>query len=421
MYNRKTTGYQKEINLFEAGKILYTSSVDISLPKGPSVNEREFCLGLQKTFGKRIHFLIPKPEKEIPEISSCRISFLKKCNYRNPYHLFLHQFHFAKKLQHILSCQQFDLVVTRLGLLPLGFLVGLTGKNIPLAIKHLTGKVDYGNLNDSALFHSLKNFIAIFHKTITKRILKKTIAVDTPTLAHLNAIKDTYKIGPDSVILIENATNTERFQPIDKNEAKKKCGLEKFNPIVGYVGGKPWERGGYELLSVAPAIIKKFPKVGFVIVGDGKGMAPLLNQIKRSKFSNIFYCPGLVDYKDVSLYMNSFDVGIAFDRPDRFSVVGNSNQKVRQYISCGKPVLATPGGNEFIVSHKLGSIIDTTKKDEIVNALEAWLSLNENDKILHSKKAVAFARESLSIEKAINQRVNFWNNRLQVYLQGKSR
>ena len=54
---------KKKINLFKNGKILYASSVDISLPKGPSVNEREFFFGLHKIFGERVGFLISKPKK----------------------------------------------------------------------------------------------------------------------------------------------------------------------------------------------------------------------------------------------------------------------------------------------------------------------------------------------------------------------
>jgi len=50
------------VDLTRKGAVLYISSVDISQPNGPGVNEREFVVFLSEKLGKRVSFILPKPE-----------------------------------------------------------------------------------------------------------------------------------------------------------------------------------------------------------------------------------------------------------------------------------------------------------------------------------------------------------------------
>ena len=400
---------ERKRDLFKNGRILYASSVDISLPKGPSVNEREFCWGLHKLLGDRISYLIPTPRKNINELLEYQVHFLKKCDYRNPCQFLLHQMDFSKKFRYTVASKKFDIIVTRLGLLPIGFYIGVQALDIPFVIKHLTASFDLTSIEDNKIIKYIKRTVSIMSKAVTSKIVKTTLAVDTPTMAHFQAIVRSYKMDPDAIMLIENAINTARFRLIDKYAARAKCSLDRFDPIIGYVGGRPWERGGEEMLSVAPKIIKRFPNAGFVIVGGGNGLDPLVKRIHKAGLGKYFHCPGIVDYDDVPVYINAFDIGIAFPRAYRFNLVGNSNQKIRQYIACGKPVVTTPGDNDFITNNKLGSVVNTKDIEGIVDALLRWLSLNENERKNHAYKSVAFARENFSIEKAVSKRIEFWN------------
>jgi hypothetical protein len=82
----------------------------------------------------------------------------------------------------------------------------------------------------------------------------------------------------------------------------------------------------------------------------------------------------------VQVFINAFDVAIPFDRPHPLSIVGNSNQEIRQYIPSDKPPVFTPGGNTFITKNKLGGVV--LKKDiaGIADVLVGgWHSPDEND------------------------------------------
>lgn len=401
-----------QFDLFKKGKLLYASSIDISLPKGPSINEREFCWGLNQLLHNRITFLLPEPTNFIDEITNYKISFTRRCNIRNPYIFLLHQLDFSRKLSHAIDNQRYDIIITRLGLLPIGFYYGIKNYDIPIAIKHLTGYTSIPRISGSKLGRFISSSIVRIHDIILKKILDRAFAFDTPTNEHVKGIKTNFNINSDSIALIENATNIDRFKPLDKNFAREKCGLNHFDPIIGYAGGMPWERGGEEMISIAPLIIKQFPNVGFVIVGGGYGLDSLISKIRSAGLEEHFICTGIIPYEEVPKFINSFDVGIAFDRSERFSVVGNSNQKVRQYISCGKPVLVTPGGNEFVSSNKLGNIVHTTDIVGLATIIKKWLLLSKHEQEEHSTKAVKFAREYLSVERAVTQRIEHWNHRL---------
>ena len=56
---------------------------------------------------------------------------------------------------------------------------------------------------------------------------------------------------------------------------------------------------------------------------------------------------GYVPFEKIPQYVNSLDVGVSISiREDRQV---NSELKVRQYLACGKPVVISPGSNEFVL------------------------------------------------------------------------
>jgi glycosyltransferase involved in cell wall biosynthesis len=166
------------------------------------------------------------------------------------------------------------------------------------------------------------------------------------------------------------------------------------------------------LIKVAPKIIAKYPRVGFIVVGGGKKMSLLYSLAQEKGVLSHFHFPGVVEFDSIPQYINSFDIGIAFDKVENFERVGNSNQKVRQYIACGKPVIATPGGSEFLEENGLGSVVDTRDPARLCASLLKWLSLTEENKIKHAIKATQFASANLTVEKMLKVRLDFWEHSL---------
>src|SRR5512138_3304680 len=125
------------MDLKTSGRVLYISSVDISIGNGPGVNEREFTLGLYAAIGDRAHFLIPKPVKDVAELP------VHTCTYAFPHHghnVLRLPFHMLSQLfaaHRLLSQQHFDMIVFRLDLVPLTPFLITKWHKVPYALKTL--------------------------------------------------------------------------------------------------------------------------------------------------------------------------------------------------------------------------------------------------------------------------------------------
>ena len=142
-------------------------------------------------------------------------------------------------------------------------------------------------------------------------------------------------------------------------------------------------------------------------------MGDLKKEAERLGVQDHFVFTGVIPYDAVPRYINAFDVAIAFDKAEILNSIGNSNQKIRQYIASGKPVITNPNGNEFITQNQLGSIVDPTDLDAFMVALRRWFSLTESEKISFAKKAAEYAQEHLSIMRKLEQRLDFCNRSLE--------
>jgi glycosyltransferase involved in cell wall biosynthesis len=101
-----------------------------------------------------------------------------------------------------------------------------------------------------------------------------------------------------------------------------------------------------------------------------------------------------------------------FDLEDCRYYVGSSNQKIRQHIACGKPVIATPRGNAFSEEAGLGTIVQNHHIQGFVAALKKWLDRYQEEKEEHERNAFKFAQRYFSVEKALADRIAFWSQRL---------
>jgi glycosyltransferase involved in cell wall biosynthesis len=165
------------------------------------------------------------------------------------------------------------------------------------------------------------------------------------------------------------------------------------------------------MIAMAPKLLSQYPSLGIVIVGGGNGLDKLRKQADELGIAEHCILPGSVPYEQVPYFVNAFDVGISFDISTRLTNIGNSSQKVRQYIACGKPVVSGIGGNLFLEQESLGTIVDPDDIEQITNAVNKWLSLPAREKEAHCHKAANYARKHLSINEALKDRLEFWNEK----------
>jgi glycosyltransferase involved in cell wall biosynthesis len=406
-------------DLRKDGRILYISSVDISRGNGPGVNEREFTLEFCKTFGERAHILVPKPEIRLTEINQHNFTFSRNHKRHRPIPFLQHQLSQLWLANALMKSGRFDFLIFRLSILPFAQSYIIRHYRIPCAIKTLgKGVGDVLRRQGGVVGKAL----APLNDVLVKDIITRAIAIDVCTEKYLTYVQERWALDAAKLCLIENATNTDRFYPLDEITARSKCNLSHFDPIVGFVGGRPWERGGTQMIELASRLLPQYPNLGIVIVGGGwhqlRGLDQLRKQAHELGVADHCVLPGQVPYERVPYFINAFDVGISLDKTETLSSVGNSSQKLRQYLACGKPVVSGPGGNLFLEREELGSIVNPDDINQITRAVTAWLSLTDDEKRAHCHRAVDFAQKHLSVKKTLDDRIEFWNNRLKVEQTG---
>jgi glycosyltransferase involved in cell wall biosynthesis len=400
------------IDLSKSGRVLYVSSVDISVGDGPGVNEREFVLALYKVLGGRAHFLIPRPHDPVPEVPTNVCSFSSPHKAHDFKLFFRHVTSTVELANRLLSRQNFDLIILRLDILPIAPFIIKQKHRKPYVLKTLGQgmlKAFDGKLG------ALGPVLAATNRFLTKNLARGALAVDSVSELMIEYLEQTLGLEPGKVVWIDNAVNTDRFYPASKQAARVELGLERFDPVIGYVGNLAYVRGGTQLVQVAPKLLEKYPDLGVVILGVGEGHQGMIDLAHQLGVSDHCIFPGYVPFEEVPRYANALDVGVSLLLPQHYAA---SEQKVRQYLACGKPVIAsTPGSSDFIGEANLGSLVQYDDLVSIAGEIDRWLSLSEIERAAFSKRASQYAQDHLSVDQAVAKRLAVWNERLNLRVE----
>lgn len=152
-------------------------------------------------------------------------------------------------------------------------------------------------------------------------------------------------------VYIPPSVDAELFNPSVK--APEKYDTEDF--VIGWLGNAKVHENNLELLADKLKDLAD-DSITLRIVGVGAELSPKLERELECLQIN---CE-LIDWVDhAPSVIASFDVGLAplcnteFDR-------GRSEEKVREYMACGKPVIASAiGENETLISEDTGILVNT--------------------------------------------------------------
>ncbi len=398
------------MDIAEHGRLLYVSLEDVSRPVGPGVNEREFMNVLLRRFGERARVLVPTPHGACTEVDDQRVTTFDAARRSNlPSYL-----HKLRLLEHqidtLLRNKSFDLVVARLAPFPFALLPVLK-HSVPLVIKTLGPGMKNTFSQRNTLKARAARLLSMPDELLLRLLVNNSIAVDSCTEQLMSLQKGRFGTDPEKFFLVENATNVERFSPEDAMAIKQRMGLDPNAPTIGYVGGLPAERGGRQMLDVCARLTTDFPSLTVVIVGGDEQHA-LYRQACQLGIEDRVLLPGVVAYENVPDYVRCFDIGFAFDRPDRLNTIGNSNQKVRQYLACGIAVVTSVESDSPLVRQRLCENVHSTDMASIEASVRKLLQRSPSAKQVHAQRARAFAEKFLSTDFALDQRLEFWNARL---------
>jgi len=194
---------------------------------------------------------------------------------------------------------------------------------------------------------------------------------------------------------IVNGVDTDKFRPRDKQEAKKRIGLED-KTVVGIVSRLDPIKRHDLLMRAFEAVQVRCPAAKLVVVGDGPERAHL--ERIRARMSD----PGSVIFlgqrDDVAEVYPAMDV---FVLPSENEGISNT---ILEAMSCGIPVVATAvGGNpELVTDGVSGTLVPPGKIQDLRRALRHYLE-KPGDRELHGRNARRDAVERFSLERMVRE------------------
>jgi glycosyltransferase involved in cell wall biosynthesis len=147
-----------------------------------------------------------------------------------------------------------------------------------------------------------------------------------------------------------------------------------------------------------------------VIVGSGEPVAGMQRRAAELGIAVRCHFAGYVPYRRIPLYVKSLDVGASISLLPERAV--NSELKVRQYLACGKPIVISPGGNEFVPEQGFGSVVEPNDIEAITREIERWLALGPVERDAFAERAARYMHEHLSMAAAIERRLRLWAERM---------
>ena len=153
------------------------------------------------------------------------------------------------------------------------------------------------------------------------------------------------EMGAKNVIVIPQGVDTNIMKNLPKDkELQKKYNINDNDKVVMYLGSILSHSGLDVIFNNMGKILKDIPEFRLLVVGDGPYLERLKLQSKQLGIYEKIIFTGFVPYKEVPRFCSLADLCINPFRMDGKYAFNDKLTPVKffDFLSCGKPVLATP-------------------------------------------------------------------------------
>jgi len=176
-----------------------------------------------------------------------------------------------------------------------------------------------------------------------------------------------YNAPVNKTFCIYNGIDMARFQNLrNSDEMKKELGIENFSYVVGMIGAFHDRKDFITFAAAASKVIKQQKDICFLLVGEGKNRPSIEEMVAEDEKGNMLFLGRRADVEDL---IQVFNIGVLCTN-SAIHGEGVSNSII-EYMSLGKPVIATEGGgtNEVIVDNENGYLLKHNGVDELAEKI----------------------------------------------------
>jgi glycosyltransferase involved in cell wall biosynthesis len=161
-------------------------------------------------------------------------------------------------------------------------------------------------------------------------------------------------IDPEKIRVIGNGVDPDRFEVMDRREARTKLGLPRDVSLVIAVGTLNEHKNHALLLSSFSQIAQSRPGMLLVILGEGHLRCQLEAQIKEKNLQDRVLLPGSQSNDVLKTWFNAADVSCLSSSREGWPNV------LMESLACGTPVVATRVGGvpEVIKTKEYGVLVE---------------------------------------------------------------
>lgn len=184
-------------------------------------------------------------------------------------------------------------------------------------------------------------------------------------------------IRENKVIVMHNALPLQEFHeltPDQKKEERRRLGINPDYRIIGTVTRLREEKGIKYLLEAAAEVLKVFPKIIFLIKGDGPLREELQNLSKKLNIEeNVIFYYGFV--RDIQEFYSIFDINVMA------SVTEGSPLALLEAMAMGKAIIATDiGGPKDILKDGETGLLVPVKNPRMLAHKIIYLLENDQER-----------------------------------------
>lgn len=237
------------------------------------------------------------------------------------------------------------------------------------------------------------------------RYLEKRVYAGADLILTISHRLSDYVVGmgapEENVRLLPLGVDTELFRPgVDSAGLRRQWNLGD-GPVIVFIGTLYDFSGLDVVITRMPGLIKKFPGIRLLIVGDGPQRPGLERTAVESGVAGHVIITGFQPYETMPQYINLASVCI-----NPFLVTGTTRDifptKIVQYMACGMPVIATrlPGLEATITGEKQGMIY---AGPEDTAAAIAEVIADDRRRLQLGQAALEYVKQTHSYEAVVEQ------------------
>jgi glycosyltransferase involved in cell wall biosynthesis len=248
-----------------------------------------------------------------------------------------------------------------------------------------------------------------FFRYNTERLLTKTLDFDV-LVSWSNFMVDyflSWGIDPEKIKVIPGGVDTKIFNPHAKfRNIRKMYGINESDTLFLSVKGmsKSNTLGLIRSIKAFRILLKKFPKIKYIIIGDGWGKKLLARLTKNLNLEKNVMLPGWIDRRFLPDYYLSSDITLHY-----FAYEASISISLLESLACGKPIVTTNVGEiPYTVNDKVGLISNPENLSEFADSMEILLT-DEKLRKKMSRNAWKLAKTKFEIDVIRDQYLKLYN------------